>query len=146
MNVSEVFLSLQLYYINKNQAGREFNCSTLIQLDLPQHLPKSERGHKFFQSENINFFALFVPALFIRIATYCSSCFALNWNEFELLSLLLFGFPGLKALNQDDINPNFSAMWHYCSLQIFVLLHLTLWEFHGLSHWKWVSDLEFASS
>ena len=78
MNVSEVFLSLQLYYINKNQAGREFNCSTLIQLDLPQHLPKSERGHKFFQSENINFFALFVPALFIRIATYCSSCFALN--------------------------------------------------------------------
>ena len=146
MNVSEVFLSLQLYYINKNQAGREFNCSTLIQLDLPQHLPKSQRGHKFFQSENINFFALFVPALFIRIATYCSSCFALNWNEFELLSLLLFGFPGLKALNQGDINPNFSAMWHYCSLQIFVLLHLTLWEFHGLSHWKWVSDLEFASS
>lgn len=143
MNASEVFLSLQLYYINKNQAGREFNCSTLIQL--ASTLTQIPERRKFFQSENNNFFALFVPALFIRIATYCSSCFALNWNEFELLSLLLFGFPGLKALNQSDINPNFSAMWHYCSLQIFVLLHLTFWEFHALSHWKWVSVLEFAS-
>lgn len=61
MNASEVFLSLQLYYINKNQAGREFNHSTLIQFDLPQHLPKSKRLHKFFQSENINFFALVCP-------------------------------------------------------------------------------------
>ena len=115
---------------------------------ISNNLPQSKRLHKFFQSENINFFALVCPP---PLPLYQDSylllfLFCFNWNEFELLCLLLFGFPGLKALNQNDINPTFSAMWHYYSLQIHVLLLLTFWEFHGLSHWKWVSDLEFASS
>lgn len=122
------------------------NLTTPPSSNLFQHLPKSQRLHKFFWFGNINFFATpFWPSL-IRISYLLLFLFCFNWNKLELLSLLSDRFPSLKALNKNDINPTFAAKWHYCSLRIFILLHLTFWEFHGLSHCKWVTVLEFASS
>lgn len=118
--------------------------STLIQL--APTLTEPQRRQKFFWFGNINFFATpFWPSL-IRISYLLLFLFCFNWNKLELLSLLSERFPSLKALNKNGINPTFSAKWHYCSLQIFILLCLAFWEFHGLSHCTWVSVLELASS